>query len=73
MGEAGALYLEKPRVLGDSYQRDVEHYSVNIKQLQHILSVRAPGNVRSRLLGTPIRILNRGKAEVFAWGKPYIF
>jgi len=63
--DEGVLYLEKVRPIDESYQHDRAEYDQFIKQLQHLLSVRAENKMRAKLLGVKVNIVNRGKAEVF--------
>ncbi|MDX2505554.1 MAG: hypothetical protein QNL62_13905 [Gammaproteobacteria bacterium] len=60
------LALEKPRTADSKYQSDRSEYNRIIKQIQHILSVRANHKTRQKLLGVKINIINRGRAEIFA-------
>lgn len=60
------LALEKSRAADSKYQSDRSEYNRLIKQIQHILSVRANHKARQKLLGVKINIINRGRAEIFA-------
>jgi hypothetical protein len=60
------LPLEQPREVDSDYQSDRAEYTRIIRQLQHILAVRANQKVRQKLLGVNINIVNRGRAEIFA-------
>ncbi len=73
MAQSYVLYIEKPREYDESYQRDHADYSQRIKQIQHILSVRADKEMKALLLSTPVFIINRGRAEAFARGKVIYF
>lgn len=73
MPQTKGLDLEKPREYDASYQRDFAEYSQRIKQLQHILSVRADKEMKALLRSTRTRIINRGRAEAFSKGKMIYF
>lgn len=60
------LLLERPRTHDSSYQSDRAEYARTIRQLQHILAVRANPEIRRKLLGVNVNIINRGRAEIFA-------
>jgi len=66
--EASALQLEQPRVLDEHYQNNRVAYSEKIKQLRYLLSVRATSQERKVLLGTPVYILNTGRAMAYSKG-----
>ncbi|MGA1869168.1 MAG: hypothetical protein ACMUJM_11565 [bacterium] len=59
------FYLEQPRRLDKAYQKDRAKYASEIKQLQHILSVRADKALKKILRSTKVIITNRGRAEAF--------
>lgn len=73
MSQSYTVFLEKPREFDNSYQRDHAEYSEQIKQLQHILSIRAEKDMKALLRSTQVRIINRGKAEAFARDKAIYF
>ncbi len=66
MAGPNPLFLESPRTIDDSYQVDRENYDQRIRQLRHILAVRAEPRVKAALLSTEVRIINRGQAEAFS-------
>jgi hypothetical protein len=66
MSQTNPLYLETPRRLEESYQRDHAEYARHIQQLQYLLSVRADESIKQLLLSTQVRIVNRGRAETFS-------
>ncbi len=55
----------RPRQFDDSYQQDVLEYMRIIREILRLLSVRSNLEVRGRLLTLPLRIMNRGRIEVF--------
>ena len=66
MAVPNPLLLETPREIDNSYQVDRTDYEQHIRQLQHILAVRAKPRVKSALLSTHIRIVNQGLAGAFS-------
>lgn len=55
----------RPRQFDDSYQRDVLEYMRIMRGILRLLAVRSDIEVRGRLLTLPLRIMNRGRIEVF--------
>ncbi len=68
MSAPSPLPLETRRTVDDGYQVDHAVYAKRIREIQHILAVRAAPRARSILLSVPVRIVNRGRAEAFSTG-----
>lgn len=55
----------RPRQFDDSYQQDMLEYLRIMRGILRLLSVRNDSEVRGLLLMLPLRIMNRGRVEVF--------